>query len=112
MVMPGPGLPRLGSLLEIMAKRSPLGSQEKSVTVSVDDQVKVGGCGRPSTHTFQFNDFDWVVLFAYSENLEVTEDRLLRLCVTVDFDAEEVTLILPVEFTLYNEMDQYFLRFQ
>lgn len=37
-VIPGPGLPRLGSLDETIAKRSPLGSQEKSVTVS-DTQI-------------------------------------------------------------------------
>jgi hypothetical protein len=52
------------------------------------------------TLTFVFNDFDGEIFVSHSEDLEVTEDGFLRLCVTVDLDAEEVSLILPMEFTL------------
>jgi hypothetical protein len=40
------------------------------------------------------------VLLPHTEHLEITEDGLLGLCVTVDLDAEEVALVLPVELTL------------
>ena len=50
--------------------------------------------------TFMFNDFDRKILIPYSEDLKITEYGFLRLCVTVDLHAEEVALVLPVQFTL------------
>ena len=99
MVIPGPGLPKFGSLLETMAKRSPFGSQEKSRTEST----------RKSAHlisettlllTFQLNHFNWIIFLSHAKDFQIAEDRLLRFRVSVDFDAKEVTLILPVQFTL------------
>lgn len=46
------------------------------------------------------NDFDREILVPHSKDLKVTEYRFLRLRVTVDFHAEEVALVLPVQFTL------------
>ena len=51
------------------------------------------------------DDFDGEILLADSEELEIAERRLLRLClarVSVDLDAEEVALVLPVEFALHK----------
>ena len=50
--------------------------------------------------TFEFDDLDGEILLAYTEDLEVAEDRLLGFGMTVDFDTEEVALVLPVKFTL------------
>jgi len=50
--------------------------------------------------TFVFKDFDGEIFVLYSEDLEVTEYGFLRLCVAVDLHAEEVALVLPVQFTL------------
>lgn len=47
-----------------------------------------------------FNDLDREILVSHLEDLEVTEDGFLRLCVTVDLHAKEVSLVLPVEFAL------------
>ena len=98
MVIPGPGLPRLGSFVETMANRSPLGSQENSVTVSEN----VVGMKRRCVegHTFQFDNFNWVILLANAEDFKVAEDRFLGLGVSVDLDTKEVALVLPEEFTL------------
>ena len=49
-----------------------------------------------------FNDFDGEIFLSHAEYLKVTENRFPGLCVAVDFDAEEVSLVLPVEFTLEN----------
>jgi hypothetical protein len=49
-----------------------------------------------------FKDFDGEILVPHPENLEVAEYGFSRLCVAVDFYAEEVTLVLPVKFTLKN----------
>lgn len=51
-------------------------------------------------HTFELNNLDRIILFTDPEDFKVTEDRLLRLGMTVDFDAKEIALILPVEFAL------------
>jgi hypothetical protein len=50
--------------------------------------------------TFEFNDFDWEILFAYSENFKIAEYRFLRLGMAIYLNAKEVALILPVKFTL------------
>ena len=50
--------------------------------------------------TLEFDDFDQVILFAHSEDLQVAEDRLLRLGVPVHLDAQEVALVLPVQLAL------------
>lgn len=52
---------------------------------------------------FQFHHFDRVIFLAKSEDFQVAEDRLLRFGVTVNLDAKEVTLVLPVEFTLQTK---------
>ena len=103
MVIPGPGFPKLGSLLDTIANRSPRGSQEKSVTVSVRNRPNKEDVSPPNTRTgyakyrtFQFDNFDWEVLLTNSEDLQVAEYGLLGLCVPVNFDAQEITLILPV----------------
>jgi hypothetical protein len=48
----------------------------------------------------ELDDLHRAVLLPHTEHLEITEDGLLGLCVTVDLDAEEVALVLPVELTL------------
>lgn len=50
--------------------------------------------------TFQLNDFDRVVFLPQTEDLEIAEDRLLGLSVTIDLDAQEVALVLPMKFAL------------
>jgi hypothetical protein len=47
-----------------------------------------------------FDDFDREILIPHLENLEVTEYGFLRLRMTVHLHAEEVALVLPVQFTL------------
>ena len=56
--------------------------------------------------TLELDHFDGEILFAYTEDLEVAEDGLLRFGVTVDLDAEEVALILPVELALHVGVNQ------
>ena len=51
-------------------------------------------------HTLELNDLDGVVLLPYTEDFEIAEDRLLCLRVTVDLDAKEVALVLPIQLTL------------
>ena len=91
---------RLGSLLEISANLSPRGSHEKSVTVSIRilrwSQINVTRRRR----TFQLDDLHWEVLLANTEDLEITEDRLLRFGVAIDLDAQEVALVLPMKLAL------------
>ena len=53
--------------------------------------------------TLQLNNFDREVLLAYTEDLEVAEDGLLGFGMTIDFDAQEVALVLPVELTLHEQ---------
>jgi len=53
--------------------------------------------------TLMFDDFDREILVPHPEDLEVTEYGFLRLCVTVDLHAEEVALVLPVQFTLKKD---------
>lgn len=50
--------------------------------------------------TFEFYNLDREVFFSDTEDLEVTEDRLFRLRVSVNLDTEEVALVLPIQFTL------------
>ena len=57
-------------------------------------------------HTLELNDLDGVVLLPYTEDFEIAEDRLLCLRVTVDLDAKEVALILPVELALHVGANQ------
>ena len=97
MVTPCPELPRLGSLLDTMAKRSPFGSQEKSVTVSVSFRVRYLEDGTTDMHrTFELDNFNGKVLLAYTENLKAAEYRSFRLCVSVDAYTEKVVRILPI----------------
>jgi hypothetical protein len=121
MVIPGPGVARLGSLVETMPNRSPFGSQANEVTVSTYRQAahrstsarrttgsKVSRTERRGVlkgkegkkRTLQLDDLDGVILLSHSEDLEVAERRLLGLGVSVDLDAEEVSLVLPVELGL------------
>ena len=53
-----------------------------------------------STRTLELDDLNREVLFTDTEDLEVAEDRLLGFGMTVNPHAQEVSLILPVEFTL------------
>jgi hypothetical protein len=46
--------------------------------------------------TFQFNNFNREVFLLHTENFQVAEGRLLRLRVPVDFDTQEIPLILPM----------------
>lgn len=48
------------------------------------------------THTFEFDYLNWEVLLPHTEDLEITKDRLFGLRVPVDFDAQEITLVLPI----------------
>jgi hypothetical protein len=100
MVIPGPGFPTFGSLDDTIANRSPFGSHEKSRTVSECDHEFNLNEIFAHTQTFMFHDFDGEILVSDSEDLEVTEGGFLRLCVTIDLHAEEVALVLPVEFAL------------
>ena len=84
-----------------MAKRSPRGSQEKSVTVSdgtTDENVSHADSGQ--TRTLELDHLNREILLAYPEDFKVAEDRLLRFRMTVNPDTEEVSLVLPVKFTL------------
>ena len=54
--------------------------------------------------TFEFDDLDGEVFFADTEDFKIAEDRLLGFGMTVDLDAEEVALVLPVEFTLRDRV--------
>jgi hypothetical protein len=86
-----------------MAKRSPLGSHEKSVTVSVADVIKKKkkeGDITKTYHTFELNDFYREVLLADAENLEVAENGFFGLCVAINTHTEKVALILPIQSTL------------
>jgi hypothetical protein len=58
--------------------------------------------GEVEDSVLEFDNFDGVVLLPQSEDFKVAEDRLLGLGVTVDLDAKEVTLVLPVEFALHR----------
>ena len=52
--------------------------------------------------TFEFDYLNREIFLADTEDLEIAEDGLLSFGMTVDLDAEEVTLVLPVKFTLKN----------
>ena len=99
MVIPGPGLPRFGSPLETMANRSPLGSHEKSVPAS-RYPVSTSERSRGSESTFELYHFHGKVFFTDSEDFKVAKDRFLRFRVAIDFDTQEVTMVLPVKLTL------------
>ena len=58
------------------------------------------------TPTFVFDDFDGKILVPNAEDLKVTKYGFFRLCVTVDLHTEEVTLVLPVKFTLKKEVSK------
>jgi len=120
MVTPGPALPIFGSLLETTANRSPRGSHEKSVTVSGAEEcefsdlriIKKSNNSKswreflhisPTSqnlghkmHTFELHNFHREILFTNAENLQVAEDRLFGLRMTVYPNAEEIALILPI----------------
>ena len=53
--------------------------------------------------TLELNNLDWTVLLAHHEDLEVAEDGLLGFGMAVNFDAQEVALVLPIELTLYEQ---------
>ena len=101
MVMPGPGFPRLGSLLEMMAKRSPFGSHENSVTASVRSEMRFAiAVSTVILRTLELDDFYREVLLPDTEDLEVAKDGLLGFGVAVDFNTEEIALVLPEQLTL------------
>jgi len=102
-VIPGPGFPRFGSLLETIAKRSPFGSQEKSVTVSKNLLSGMQHEVRFSL-TFQLHYFNWKVLLTYSEDFKTAEYRFLGFRVTVHFNTQKVTLVLPMQFALVKAL--------
>ena len=104
-MVPAPALPKLGSPLDTIAKRSPFGSHEKSVTVSMR-RVKENSSKQARNHTFQLDNFYWEVLFAHAEYLEVAKHRLFSLGVAVNPDTEEVTPILPIQPTLKEDANQ------
>ena len=105
-MIPGAGLARLGSLLEISANLSPRGSHEKSVTVS-NQTLRIRQISETRRRqTFQFDNFYREVLLANTEDLEITEDRLLRFGVAIDLDAKEITLVLPVKLALNTVMSK------
>ena len=82
-----------------MAKRSPFGSHEKSVTVSVR-RVKEIIAQRAHYRTFEFDNFYWEVLLTYAEYFKVTKDRFFSFGMAVNPDAEKVALILPIQSAL------------
>ena len=86
-----------------MANRSPFGSHEKSKTVSDGERELISDVTSACAPTFVFDNFDREILVSHPEDLEVTEYGFLRLCVTVDLHAQEVTLVLPVQFTLKKD---------
>lgn len=88
----------------MMAKRSPLGSQEKSVTVSIEGGSQPKQILTIESPTLQLDDLNREVLFSNPEDFQVAENGLLRLCMTVYLDAKEVALVLPIEFTLHQDM--------
>lgn len=50
--------------------------------------------------TFEFNYFNWIVFFTDTEDFQIAENRLLRFRMAIYLDTKEVTLVLPVKFTL------------
>jgi hypothetical protein len=50
--------------------------------------------------TFELDNLNRIVLFTYSENLKIAEDRLLCFRVSINLDTKNVALILPIQFTL------------
>jgi len=102
-VIPGPGFPTFGSLDETMANRSPFGSHEKSKTVSGSEHEFVSDETSARALTLVFDDFNREILVPHLEDLKVTKYGFLRLCVTVDLHAEEIALVLPVQFTLKKD---------
>ena len=58
------------------------------------------------SRTFQFHDFDREVLLTYSEYLQVAEYGLLSFGMPVNFDTQEVALVLPVELALRAVMSE------
>ena len=73
------GLSKLGSLLEMMAKRSPLGTQEKFVTVSA--------CYRYRCMLDKMKG---------KRRDELCRKPSFRFSVVVDTHAEKIALILPI----------------
>ena len=85
----------------MMAKRSPFGSHEKSVTASVKGtSTMIRRSESIQAPTFEFYNFYWEVFLANTEDFEIAEDGLLCLCVPVNLDAQEVAQVLPVKLTL------------
>ena len=56
--------------------------------------------GEREAQTFELDNLYREILLPDTEDLEIAEDRLLRLCVAIDLDTEEIALVLPVKFTL------------
>src|SRR5712671_1475556 len=54
-------------------------------------------------HTFEFYNFNRKVLLAYTEYLEVTENRFFSFGVTVNAHTEKIALILPIQTTLKGD---------
>ena len=54
-----------------------------------------------SNLTFQLDNLHGIALLAHSENFQVAEYGLLCFRVAIHFDAEEVAVVLPVEFALH-----------
>ena len=83
-----------------MAKRSPLGSQEKSVTVSACLRHILEIDIENARRTLELDYFNRKVLLAHTENLKVAENRFFRFGMAVDTNAEKIALILPIQPTL------------
>ena len=54
--------------------------------------------------TFELDDFNGEVLLPNPENLQIAEDRLLRLRMAINLDTEEVALVLQVQFALQDDV--------
>jgi len=54
-------------------------------------------------HTFEFYNFNRKVLLAYTEYLEVTENRFFSFGVTVNAHTEKIALVLPIQTALKGD---------
>ena len=86
--------------MEVMMKRSPLGSQANSTTVSIDRGQHEFHNRAASIRTFWFDDLDREILLPQAEYFQVAKDRFLRFCVTIDLDAKIIALVLPKKLAL------------
>ena len=51
--------------------------------------------------TLEFDNFDWIIFFPHSKYFKIAKHRFLCLRMTIHFDAKEITLVLPIKFTLF-----------